>query len=290
MKRKDINFYRPWLHSHTLESVWLLRYTFAMTFRCLLLLAAASAALAGEWISLFDGKSFNGWIDPAKLSPPGDSWEIADGCIKARSHPKMREDLVSRESFTDFELEFEWRVLAKANSGVKYRIQDFAVLTKANKPPNLPKFERWVDHVLNNKLSDRKKLAPGDDSQIYSVGFEYQVIDDGGHADARRGGLYQAGSLYSMVGPAKPAAKPVGEFNQARIVVRGNRAEHWLNGVKVVDTALDVPAVKETLAKRWGTESPVYRLLTEAPKRNCPISLQNHNDETWFRNIRIRRL
>jgi hypothetical protein len=248
-------------------------------------------ALAADWISLFDGKTFNHWIDPSTLSPAGDSWTIEDGCLKSRPHPKLREDLVSRESYQDFELEFEWKVSAGSNSGVKYRIQDFATLTKANRPKDQKKFEPWVDHVLNNKgLSDRKAMVPGDDNQIYVVGFEYQVIDDSGHADAKRGGLYQAGSLYSMVGPAKPAAKPVGEFNRARIVVRGSHVEHWLNGVKVVDTELGVTAVKETLAKRWGKESPVYRLLTESPRRNCPISLQNHNDAAWFRNIRIRRL
>ena len=116
-------------------------------------------ALAADWISLFDGKSFNNWIDPSTLNPPGDSWTIEDGCLKSRPHPKLREDLVSREFFKDFELEFEWKVAKGANSGVKYRIQDFAVLTKTNRPKDMKKFEQWVDHVLSNKLSDRKKMV-----------------------------------------------------------------------------------------------------------------------------------
>jgi hypothetical protein len=85
-------------------------------------------------------------------------------------------------------------------------------------------------------------------------------------------------------------AKPVGQFNRARVVVRGNHTEHWLNGVKVVDANLDDAVVRETLAKRWGKQSRVYELLTDRAKKTGPISLQNHNDEAWFRNIRIRPL
>jgi hypothetical protein len=82
--------------------------------------------------------------------------------------------------------------------------------------------------------------------------------------------------------------KPIGEFNHSRLVVKGNHTEHWLNGVKVVDTDLEEAAKDGT--KRWGADSPVYRLLATQPKKDCPISLQNHNDAAWFRNIKIRRL
>jgi Domain of Unknown Function (DUF1080) len=70
--------------------------------------------------------------------------------------------------------------------------------------------------------------------------------------------------------------------------VKGNRTEHWLNGVKVVDADLEEAA--KGGSRRWGTQSPVYRLLATQPKKECPISLQNHNDPAWFRNIKIRRL
>lgn len=258
--------------------------------RLVFLALSASLLSAADWITLFDGKSLAEWQNPATMNPPGDSWSIDDGSLKSKSHPRVREDLVTRRSFGDFELEFEWRIQAKGNSGVKYRIQDFAVLTHSNQPPQSKGFEAWVDHVILNKLSDRTKMVPGQGDQIYVVGYEYQVIDNGGHSDALRGPLYQAGGLYSMVGPSKPMAKPVGQFNQSRIVVRGNHTEHWLNGVKVVDANLDDPAVKETLAKRWGKASPVYRLLTGQPRKTGPLSLQNHNDEAWFRKIRIRPL
>ena len=73
-------------------------------------------------------------------------------------------------------------------------------------------------------------------------------------------------------------------------MVKGNHVEHWLNGEKVVDTSLDTPEIREGIAQRWTAQSPVYKLLAGMARRECPISLQNHNDEAWFRNIRIRRL
>jgi hypothetical protein len=139
-------------------------------------------------------------------------------------------------------------------------------------------------------LPKRADLEASDRAQDYVIGFEYQLIDNGKHADATRGAKYRSGALYDMAGASTEAARPPGEWNQARIVLRGNRAEHWVNGARVVDTMLDAPEVLESVARRWGKESEVYRLLATQPRRDCPISLQNHNDEAWFRNIKIRRL
>src|SRR5881227_319798 len=72
---------------------------------------------------LFDGKTFAGWEDPTKKSPPGESFTIEDGCLKSTSHPKIDEDLFTKATFADFELEFDWKISPKGNSGVKYRIQ-----------------------------------------------------------------------------------------------------------------------------------------------------------------------
>jgi hypothetical protein len=84
--------------------------------------------------------------------------------------------------------------------------------------------------------------------------------------------------------------KPVGEFNVSRIVVRGTHVEHWLNGVKVVDSTLDSPDAIAGIKKRWAPAPAVEELLEKEPKKDCPISLQNHGDEAWFRNIKIKRL
>ena len=231
-----------------------------------------------------------GWDDPSRKSPPGDSWNVADGMLHGNAHPKIREDLLTTRTFGDFELVFDWRIPTGSNSGVKYRIQDRVLLVSGKLNPSSKRFEDTVDYEYEHRLARRDAIQPTDHVEDYPIAFEYQVIDNQGHADARRGSQYSAGSLYSLVGPAQQMAKPIGEWNTGRIVLKGNHVEHWLNGVKVVDTDLNTPGIDESLAKRWGKNSPVYKLLTTQPKKDCPIGLQNHNDEVWFRNLKIRPL
>ncbi|MCW5981485.1 MAG: DUF1080 domain-containing protein [Bryobacteraceae bacterium] len=242
------------------------------------------------WQLLFDGKSMTGWDDPARKSPPGDSWTIEDGCIKALRNPRIREDLFTAAGYGDFELAFDWKISPGGNSGVKYRVQDRAVLEKSTLNPAAKRFEDTVDYELIHRLASRDRIPPGASIEEYVVAFEYQVIDDRAHPDAGSGGKHISGSIYSMVAPAKAAARPAGEFNQSRIVLRGNHVEHWLNGEKVVDTQLDSEEIVNGLVERWTADSPVYRLLTRQPRKKTPIALQNHNDEAWFRAIKIRPL
>jgi hypothetical protein len=247
----------------------------------------SSASKKAGWKTLFDGKSLSAWEDPAGRTPPGDSWTIEDGCIKARPGPRIREDLMSKERFTDFELVFEWKIAAGSNSGVKYGIQKAILLDKGRHPKGL-KFEKFLHQQMLQPAPERNQLQG--QGEEYAVGFEYQIIDDSRHADAQRGAKYQAGALYSLIGASARSAKSVGEFNQGRIIKRGNHVEHWLNGVKVVDGYLDSEEVKSSLAGRWTSSHPVYRLLTRPPHAAAPIGIQNHNDVAWFRNIRIRPL
>jgi hypothetical protein len=255
------------------------------------LLAAEPNTLSKEekaagWKLLFDGRTFQGWADVSKLNPPGQSWTIEDGCLKSRAKPGLREDLFTTDSFGDFELAFEWKISPGGNSGLKYRIQDrFFIDEKRMLTGGFKRFEDLANDSIRARATKR-----ADATQEYIVGFEYQVIDDGAHPDARRGGYYQAGALYDMISTTSAAAKKPGEFNQARIVVRGNRIEHWLNGVKVVEGTLDAPDTLARAAKRWTTDSPIYKALATQPKKVTPIALQNHNDEAWFRSIKIREL
>jgi hypothetical protein len=147
-----------------------------------------------------------------------------------------------------------------------------------------------VRGALDNKLFDRSLIPHGRKAQIYNVGFEYQMIDNSRHPDARRGSLYQTGALYSIVPPTANTSKSVGEFNQSRLVVEGYHFEHWLNGQKVMNVTTSPEMLRHALEKRWGTQSEVVRLLSEQPKMQCPIALQNHGNEVWFRNIKIRQL
>ncbi|MBY0502644.1 MAG: DUF1080 domain-containing protein [Bryobacteraceae bacterium] len=248
------------------------------------------AESAAGWKLLFDGKTLKGWIDPAKQTPPGDSFRIEDGAIASVAHPKFREDMLTTEKFTNFELSFEWKISPGGNSGVKYLVQDAAVIHPSLFPTAIPKFEDRVDYLLKNKRAKRSSLPSDGKVEIYQVAYEYQVIDNTAHADAKRSQKSWAGALYQLVEPQGAGPKLVGEWNEGRIVVRGNRVEHWLNGVKVVDASLDDPAVAAGLAKRWTTKSPVYELLTKRPHAAGPIVLQNHNDAAWYRSLKIRRI
>jgi hypothetical protein len=244
-------------------------------------LAAINGAAQSNWTSLFDGKTMAGWEDPRQKTPPGDAWSIDQGCLKANASAHITEDLFTKDVFHDFELSWEWKVAPGANSGVKYRIQDRAFLTHNSGR----RFEDQVNLSLQHPPAQRP-----DHGQEYVVGFEYQMLDNGRNSDARQGTTHQAGALYDIMGPVKDVTRPVGEFNESRLMVKGNHVEHWLNGVKVVEADLDSQAAAEHIAHRWGQGTPVTEDLTKQPKKNCPISLQNHGGDTWFRNIRIRKL
>jgi hypothetical protein len=249
--------------------------------------ALTSAEKADGWVLLFDGHSFDHWKDPRRLNPPGDAWTIEDGCLKATAHPRITEELISDGTYRDFELQWDWRISAAGNSGVKYKIQALPVLTPATKAN---RFEDRVNQALARHSFDRAAIGPDGRGQIYVVGFEYQMIDNAHHPDALRGPLYQSGALYGIVAPASDATRPVGEFNHSLLVVRGRHAEHWLNGVKVVDIEVEETLLRRSLGKRWGVDSPVFHLLADQPKRDTPISLQNHDDVAWFRDIKIKPL
>ncbi len=262
----------------------------------LLLTAAASFAFAqtpntltpeekaAGWQLLFDGKSTKGWQPVG----PG-SWGIEDGCLKSLGKPVLREDLISTGTYSDFEMTFEWKVAPGANSGVKYKIQD-AVLVDDHQLPNKMRFEDQVAYFMKTRSAKKELVKPGSDAQVYPVAFEYQVIDDSKHPDAVRNASSRAGALYRMAAPTQPAAKPVGEFNQGRIVLRGKHVQHFLNGIKVVEIDLDAPQVRSSIEQRWAADNPVRDLLLNMPKTLTPVAIQHHNDVAWYRNVKIRPL
>ncbi|HWB86538.1 MAG TPA: DUF1080 domain-containing protein [Bryobacteraceae bacterium] len=230
---------------------------------------------ADGWQLLFDGKTYAGWEDPTKKVPPADAWTIEDGSLKAMPHPRIVEDLFTKGKYHNFELVFDWTISPGGNSGVKYRIQDRVFLLSQRM-----RFEDLVELSLRNRRKDRPARG-----QEYVIGFEYQIVDDSRNPDARRGPKYQAGALYDMSPATQNATRPVGEYNHSRIIVKGDHVEHWLNGVKVVDAVLS--DVASGAGGRWGAGSPVYEMLVKHPRADCQISLQNHNDTAWFKNIKI---
>ncbi|MDR3638422.1 MAG: DUF1080 domain-containing protein [Isosphaeraceae bacterium] len=177
--------------------------------------------------------------------PPSRGWDVDDGAIH---HRKGRGGhLISEQQFADFELRFEWKIAKGGNSGVKYR------MTRTTKG-------------------------------LY--GCEYQLLDDPNHINGKNPQT-RLGSLYDLYAPDEraKAVKPVGEYNQSRIVAWGTKLEHWLNGKKIldVDTASDDWKDRISRSKfRWIDDF--------AADKPSPILLQDHGDDVWFRNIEIRRL
>ena len=139
------------------------------------------------------------------------------------------------------------------------------------------------------------KIAPGGNSGVmyrvsrekgpaYETGPEYQVLDDATHQDGKSP-LTSAGSLYALYPPVKNVAKPAGEWNRSRIVVEGNRIRHFLNGEKVVDVEIGSDDWKKQLsASKFATWAKF------AKNKRGHVVLQDHGDEAWYRNMRIKRL
>jgi hypothetical protein len=155
--------------------------------------AAQIPAAQDGWISLFDGKSTAAWRGYKSDSFP-QGWSTVGGTLtKADSV----DDIVTREEFGDFELEFEWKVAEGGNSGVFYRGTE------------------EYDH-------------------IYWSAPEYQLLDDARHRDGKKR-LTSAGSIFALYPSPAGIVKPANEWNLSRIIARGPHIEHWLNGKKVAE-------------------------------------------------------
>ena len=209
---------------------------------------------AAEWQSLFDGKTTAGWVEVTGKPFP-DTWVVQDGCLKAVVKPGGLQDIRTLQTFRSFELEFEWKLLEQGNSGVKYFIQNE---------------DEWV-----NK----------EGRQARARGLEYQLADEH-HPDAASDPKRVSGSLYSLIAPTPMIVPRMGEFHKSRIVVQGDRVEHWLDGQRIVEFHVGDPAVQELLRKNLPKGSTAATPL----RMGGSIALQNHGSEVWFRNLRIRRL
>jgi len=229
------------------------------------------------WQLLFDGYTFTHWRDPAKETPPGDSWAIENGTLTTRLNPRNEQDLISARSYGDFELQFDWKVAEVANTGLKYRLQRTVSLD----PAGPGSFEAHVQREIDNPTGARV--------QEYTVAYEMQLIDDLRHPDAKKDENHVTGALYSMLAPVRKPAHPAGEWNTARLLVKGQHFEHWINGELALSGQLDDPAGLANLKKRWAEGPAVYDLLAHA-KLNGQITLQHHGDRVWFRNLKIRDL
>jgi hypothetical protein len=195
------------------------------------------------WQPLFDGKTTAGWRG-FKGSPLPAGWKVVDGALTRVAEAG---DIVSDAEFKDFELELEWKVAPGGNSGIFYRVSEAEEL-------------EWV----------------------WQSGPEMQVLDDARHRDGARPET-SAGACYDLYPAPRGIVRPGGEWNQVRLLVRGQRVEHWLNGTKVVEYELGSPDWEERFRRSKFAQLPRYG---REPAGH--IALQDHGDWVAYRNIRIR--
>src|SRR5262245_47153869 len=136
--------------------------------------AVSNTSATSGWQPLFDGKTFAGWDDPAKRTPPGDSWTIEDGCLVAKAKPRIREDLFTTRTFENYEFEWDWKIEPGGNSGVKYNVQrsEFFDLSKVSSS----EIQAQILEQIEKKVSDRSRIAPDSKGKDYSIAFEFQLI------------------------------------------------------------------------------------------------------------------
>ncbi|HEX8904931.1 MAG TPA: DUF1080 domain-containing protein, partial [Longimicrobiaceae bacterium] len=183
--------------------------------------SAAAPAGAGGWVTLFDGTSLDRWRGYKRHDIPA-SWRIVDGTLAHMDTGKQpdRGDIVSRDQYGDFELEYEWKIQPGGNSGVMWHVSE-------------------------------------DQAFPYETGPEAQILDNERHADGKIPS-HHAGALYDLVVPPDRVTRPVGEFNTARIVSRGSRVQLFLNGTQTADFDFASAAGKAALAKSKFAKMPGF--------------------------------
>jgi hypothetical protein len=210
-----------------------------------IMMVVSSAQNNGDWTVLFDGEKTYGLRGYKQSDFPWDSWAIENGTLK--TIPPRGVDLISEDVYKNFELELEWKVSTGGNSGIFY-------------------------------------FATEEADRIWQSAPEMQVLDDDAHQDGKRK-MTSAGALYDLIPPSAKVVKPVGEFNQVRIIVQDNHVEHWLNGTKVVEYEYGSEALIKLIAKSKFKDMPYFAKANEGH-----IGLQHHGEEVWYRNVRIRKL
>lgn len=222
---------------------------------------------------IFNGKNLDGWRGYGRETVP-ERWTVEDGAIKfsgaggGEAQTSDGGDLIFNEKFKNFELELEWKVSKGGNSGIFYLAQE----------------------AYSTKEDGTKQLEP-----IYISAPEYQVLDNANHPDAKLGvdGNRMSASLYDMI-PAKPQnQKPYGEWNKAKILVYKGTVVHSQNGENVVEYHLWTPQWTEMLQKSKFSEEKwpaAFALLNNCGGDNHEgfIGFQDHGDDVWFRNIRVK--
>lgn len=214
---------------------------------------------AAGWRLLWDGRTTAGWRGARADAFPANGWKIAAGVLTEHDGGGNGEgdggDIVTRERFSNFELVADFRITPGANSGIKYFVQS-----------NLDRTNQTEAHP--------------------TVGYEFQILDDERHPDAKLGreGNRKLGSLYDLLpASADKQANAVGEWNTARIVVRGSHVEHWLNGQLILAYDRNSEVFRASL-----DQSKFKNIAGFGAWPDGHILLQDHGNQVDFRNLKLR--
>lgn len=229
----------------------------ALTLLTVAVLGFNQAQAQEKWISLFDGKTTNGWHTYGKTTA-GEAWKAVDGVLMFDPTNKVEGrivgggDIVTNESFTNFHLQLEWKISKNGNSGIIFFVQN----------------------------------DPAKYKNTWHTGPEMQVLDNDGHPDSKIIS-HRAGNLYDLIVGNESGVKPAEEWNKVDIIVNKGKLKMKLNGVTTVNTHLGDDAWKELIrrSKFSKGESPDFGKVFAGH-----ISLQDHGDKVWYRNIRIQKL
>lgn len=181
----------------------------------------SEAERAEGWQLLFDGESLDAWT-PFKSGTVSDGWQARYGEL---ARVGSAGDLVTRETFRDFELSLEWRLSHKGNSGIFFNVTD--------------------DH-----------------NYVWESGPEMQILDNDGHGDGITE-LTSAGANYALHPPVRDVTRPLGQFNHARLRVKDGKVEHWLNDVKLLEYELGTDEWKALVEASKFASMPDYGLARE---------------------------
>lgn len=213
------------------------------------------------YITLFDGTSFDGWRGYGRDAVT-DKWVLDDGAMKFDSQKSgTGGDIIFSHRFKNYELELEWKIAQNGNSGILYLIQE----------------------------------VPGQSPAASSP--EAQVLDNEGHPDAKLGkdGNRKSMSLYDLIPAVPQNAKSYGKWNKAKIRIENGKVTHYQNGKKVVEYTLWTPEwIKMLDNSKFNVNgwTDAYYLMTNAGgvNREGYIGFQDHGDDVWFRNIKVKML
>lgn len=207
---------------------------------------------SNNWEILFDGTGVDKWRGKTEDEFPQKGWKIENGQLFLAE--KGGGDIITKETYSDFELVFQFNLTENANSGIKY----------------------FVGTIVNQETGSKMINGP-----------EYQIIDDYNNIDIKDdpNGLSSTASVYLLYAPKNKKLHPPGQWNTGRIIAKNGRVEHWLNGVRVVKYKR---GSKDFLKRK--AETKFKNDINYGELESGHILLTDHNDLVYFKEIKIRRL